>query len=411
MTIFCSHWHSVPTGACWPAVALTRACACGTDPASPRPLGHVLTGHTDAVMSLEFNPNGRVLASAGDSSIRLWDVPAVITSASSITFTPNSRALAVADNGIRLWNISDTATPRPAHRYGRGKVFDVAIAEDGELAVGVIPGKNGYVIKLWRSPASEAVTVYENDVVANPIFSPDGHTLAATLEPGDGKDARIGLWDITDPATPILRSMSIPHDGASVAFTHGGRVVAATVGNAVHLWNVSDLSRPHHVGEVFADRESVHELAASPNGRTIAVADALRIRLWDISDPSCPRPVGGTLAGHAETLRSLAFSPDGRMLASAADDATIRLWALSGQAGPRAAGILRIGQAAIIRDLIFSPDSRILASRDDHGVVLLWQLDANAVIHRICALTADLLTKESWHMHVGTEVPYTPPCA
>ena len=74
-------------------------------------------------------------------------------------------------------------------------------------------------------------------------------------------------------------------------------------------------------------------------------------------------------AGHSNAVRSVDFSPDGKILASSGDDGTIRVWdANNGKCFQK---LQR--QTRLIHSVTFSPDGKILASGDEHGSILLWE--------------------------------------
>jgi hypothetical protein len=109
----------------------------------------------------------------------------------------------------------------------------------------------------------------------------------------------------------------------------------------------------------------VRGVAFSPDGRLLATASTDRTaRLWDPATGDCLR----TLTGHAESVNGVAFSPDGRQLATAGDDRTARLW------DPATGGCLRTltGHAAGIRGVAFSPDGRQLATGSIDTTARVW---------------------------------------
>jgi WD40 repeat protein len=106
-------------------------------------------------------------------------------------------------------------------------------------------------------------------------------------------------------------------------------------------------------------------VAFSPDGKLLATAAADRIvRLWDAGTGQLRH----TLRGHTDIACDVAFSPDGRTLASAAYDGTVRLWDVAA-AKPRL--VLR-GHRGLVLSVAFAPDGRSLATGGVDGTVRLW---------------------------------------
>ncbi|MDR6976498.1 WD40 repeat protein [Streptomyces sp. 3330] len=356
------------------------------DPRRARRIDRVLTGHTDTVHSLDFSPDGDTLASGStDDTIRLWDVtdPGRATQLGppltghtgpvwSVAFNPAGTMLAAgsADSTATLWNVSDPAYP--------SQVGEPLAGGSGEMyALGFSPdgrtlatGNGDSKVRLWSIPTADMIG-------RSGAFRPDGRVLATAA-----RDGRVRLWNVADPDRPVtLGAPFMPDDGSerTLAFSPDGRTLAVLTANrAVYLWNVTDPARPVSAGPPVQLRTRFlgpDALAFAPDGRTLATAyDDRTIQLWDVGDPAHTTALGSPLTGHKGFVNALAFSPDGRTLASGSADHTVRLWNVTDPRHTTPVGKPLTGHVGPVNALVYSPDGRTLASGSDDDTVRLWNV-------------------------------------
>ncbi len=305
-------------------------------------------GHTYMVDSVHFSPDGRRVASGAaytDNVVRVWEpltgkevarLRGHTSGIEVLAYSPDGKLIASGsqDGTVRLWG---AATGREARRLEAkdGMVYAMAFAPDGKtLASG---GKKA--IHLWDVGSGKELRSFANpgEFILRLAFSPDGKLLATRGV--DEKEVR--LWDVARGEQ--VRRLAVPAAGCpSLVFSPDGRLLAVGGDNgSVSLWDVvtgeehQTLAVPLRPGEALR----VFSAAFSPDGRALAVGYGEgdhSVRLWELASGQ----VRARFQGHRGGVGSLAFSPDGTLLASGGTDRLITVWDARGSrttSPPRAA--------------------------------------------------------------------------
>jgi WD40 repeat protein len=303
--------------------------------AKPR-LQKVLSGHSEAINSVAFSPEGKTLASgSNDNTIKLWDVATgreikTLKGHSEwvtfVTFSPDDKLLASmsGDKTVKLWDIStgkELQTLSLRDYWGK----KVSFSSDGKL-LAVNDSKQTIIWDVENNKKLQ--TFNESCPVA---FSPNGRLLARGLLLMD----IISGKEIKRLETPKFENIIEPCDyyPKTAAFSPDGKLLA--IGGVCHadvsrrLYYVSPVLFDLATGKVLRKMKGSGDFVVfSPDGKLLAAIDnspgSRTVHLWDVTTGE--KITGVEIVTSLKTYESVAFSPNGKVMALGEGDGKISLY-------------------------------------------------------------------------------------
>lgn len=354
--------------------------------------------------SIEFSPDGRSVVTGGVwESVSLWDISTAERLKSlargepinSVAYSPDGKTVAsgIDDGTIQFWDVATGKLRNTIAGHTDSDIFSAAFSLDGNtLACG---GESE--IQWWNPQTGEHLkTIKEPSCDVHSIaYSSDAKLLAT-----GGTSMKARLWDVqtgrflgsfkghkdrvTDGYKYQVSSVAFSPDGRTLA-SGGGRKMPknavkkdSSEDNMVCLWEIrSDELYP--VGERLATftehTDRVTSMAFSPDGKTLASGSHDKtIQLWNIDARTHLR----TLTGHEESVTDVVYSPDGTTLVSGSADGTIRLW----NANTGDLMLPPIEEAGKVTSLAYSSDGGILASGSEtNNAIHIWDAQTGKHVH------------------------------
>ncbi|KAF9125641.1 hypothetical protein BGW39_007242 [Mortierella sp. 14UC] len=343
----------------------------------------ILLGHTQNINSVRHTPDGRRLVSAGDDgTIRFWNAetgePGVIWTSPhkkvlNLAYSPDGQRIVTGHNEgcVQVWNAT-TGKAGPILHGHTGSITGVAFSPNGQR---IATSSFDNTLRLWYASTGASASVFPDQryAISALSFSPDGRRIAFTSATDALEELR--FWDVasSESSTEATGHMGSIHD---VRYSSDGSSIFSSSNDlTVRHWD--SLKGETVVLSSFPLLEGVGFMVLSPDGQQIATSNNdPTIQLWSHQRGATPEVV---LRGHSKNVISFVYSSCGRWIASCSWDKTVRLWECSRSL----AEVNRQGRilAALpgdsddsVRSLAFSPDGSLLATCDSNSTVCVFDL-------------------------------------
>jgi len=359
-----------------------------------------LSGHTSGVENVAFSPDGnRLYTASRDGTLKIWDVSLAAGSdwlnlaghtnrVRSVAYRPDGKQLATLgyDGALKIW---DAVSGKELRSIPLTNMIDSMNSGGNALVGGVSYSPDGQRLAyndlnttkiIDATSGAEILSLLSESAMNDAVFSPDGTQVAVTSE-GSGTE----IYNSNTGRLLIQLPTGLGYNGR-IDFSPDGTRIASAKDNGADVWDVTT-GKKLVTFSGHGEGVALDGIAYSPDGKWIATSGTdATIKVWD----SATGGVIFTLVGHTGPTFGVAFSPDGQYLATSSVDRTVKVWKLP-KAGEQVPEPLTLyGNTGAVYQVAFSPDGgRIVSVGRDH-VVRIYELK----IRDLIAIARSRLTRD-----------------
>jgi len=325
------------------------------------------TEHFDGVVFITFSPDSALIASASyDDTVRVWN-PRTEEQLQLFSFRPtiknyqdeyrftieSSLMMSFCPDGQTLLSVNDYHAIASLD-INSGQITRKSYGHASRTKVMALNSKNNLVAShlpiVNNQNPSESINLLRNK---------DPLEMANFLIEQGGFE----IWNLEEERSITQFSGTGTPSAVDISSSGQFLVCGNVLNNQIYKWNINTKKLEH----VFPNCPDNRAIKISPNEDIVAVACGQKVKLWNLNTGE---PVSA-LAGHSHYIVSLAFAPNGKILASGGADEMIKLWDIE------TGKVLEHLSSPQLTMIAISPDGRLLASAGMDETVRIWEMPSS----------------------------------